>query len=416
MTEASAGTVAGQDRDLAEDWGDRYKDHLLGVFGTPQMCLVQGHGCYVTDAAGRNYLDLLGGIAVNALGYAHPAWVRAVSAQAGILAHVSNFFTTPGQLALAEKLLEIAGAPEGSAAFFCNSGTEANEAALKIVKAHHRGGRVLALEHAFHGRTLGALALTYKEAYRAPFAPLGADVTFIPAEDVAALEAELRQGDVAGIFVEPTQGEAGVIPLSREYLQAVRRLASEHDALLVVDEVQCGMGRTGGWFAHQAAGIRPDIMTCAKALGGGFPMGAAVTFGPAVTGILAPGQHGTTFGGNPLACAAALAVISTIETDHLLENVRQVGQHLIDTITGCHPRVVEVRGAGLLLGIQLDADIAADVVTAARGRGFIINAANPSTIRLAPPYILTAAQADSFTQALPGLLDAVTTTTSQKEN
>ncbi|MCI1748455.1 MAG: acetylornithine transaminase [Acidipropionibacterium sp.] len=411
----TAGSSA-NDPGLAQDWGERYSHNLLGVFGSPQMCLVEGHGCHLTDAAGNSYLDLLAGIAVNALGYSHPAWVEAVSRQAGTLAHVSNFFTTPGQLALAEKLLSIAQAPEGSAAFFCNSGTEANEAALKIVKAHRKGGRVIALEHAFHGRTLGALALTYKEAYRAPFAPLGAEVTFVPAEDAAALEGELSKGDVAGVFVEAVQGEAGVIPLSADYLREVRRLTSEHDALLVFDEVQCGMGRTGQWFAHQAAGIQPDVMTLAKALGGGFPMGATVTFGPQISAILTPGQHGTTFGGNPLACAAALAVISTIESDHLLDNVTAIGQRLIDGITGCHPRVLEVRGRGLLLGVQLDADIAGEVVTAARSAGFIINAANPSTIRLAPPFILTEAEADSFIDALPGLLDAVTATTSEKEN
>lgn len=407
-------TTTLDDQDLPQTWSRRYADNLLGVFGSPQMCLVSGHGCHVTDAAGNSYLDLLGGIAVNALGYAHPAWVKAVSQQAATLAHVSNFFTTPGQLALAEKLLQLAEAPEGSAAFFCNSGTEANEAALKIVKAHHRGGRVIALEHAFHGRTLGALALTHKEIYRKPFEPLGAEVTFIPAQDPDALEAELVQGDVAGVFLEPTQGEAGVVPLSLEYLQSVRTLTRRHDALMVVDEVQCGMGRTGRWFAHQAAGITPDVMTLAKALGGGFPMGATVTFGSQITGILTPGQHGTTFGGNPLACAAALSVISTIESDDLLDHVRTIGRHLVDSITGIHPQVVEVRGSGLLLGVQLASPIAADVVTAARGAGFIINAANPSTIRLAPPYILTVQEADSFISALPGLLDAATTT--QKEN
>ncbi len=401
---------------IAGNWSRRYADNLLGVFGPPQMCLVKGQGCHVTDAEGHSYLDLLGGIAVNALGYAHPAWVEAVCRQAGTLAHVSNFFTTPGQLELAEKLLNLAEAPHGSAAFFSNSGTEANEAALKIVKGHRRGGRVIALQHAFHGRTLGALALTHKEAYRAPFEPLAAEVTFVPAGDAGALEAELARGDVAGVFIEPTQGEAGVIPLSPDYLQAARNLTREHDALLVLDEVQCGMGRTGRWFAHQAAGIQPDVMTLAKALGGGFPIGATVTFGPGITGILAPGQHGTTFGGNPLACAAALAVISTIESDRLLDNVRTVGEHLVARISRCHRRVVEVRGTGLLLGIQLDAEIAAEVVTAARAAGFIINAANPSTIRLAPPYILTEREADSFVDALPGLLDAVTANTSEKEN
>lgn len=400
-------------------WGDRYSRSLLGVFGAPQLCLVSGHGCRVTDADGKEYLDLLGGIAVNALGYAHPAWVKAVSEQAATLSHVSNFFTTPTQVELAEKVLEIAQAPQGSAVFFSNSGTEANEAALKMVKAHRRGGRVLALEHAFHGRTLGALALTYKEAYRAPFGSLGADVTFIPAGDVRALADELDKGDVAGLFIEPVQGEAGVWPLAPEYLREARRLTAEHDVLLVVDEVQCGMGRTGRWFAHQASGITPDVMTLAKALGGGFPIGATVTFGADNSGILTPGQHGTTFGGNPLACAAGLAVISIIESDGLLEHARTVGERLVTAITGIsHSQVLEVRGQGLLLGIQLASEIAPAVVRAGLDQGLILNAATPTTVRLAPPLILDEADADLFVDALPGLLDAARKSqdTQDKEN
>lgn len=397
-------------------WGDRYAHSLLGVFGTPQLCLVSGQGCRVTDADGREYLDLLGGIAVNALGYAHPAWVKAVSEQAATLAHVSNFFTTPTQVELAEKLLEIAQAPDGSAVFFSNSGTEANEAALKIVKAHRPGGRVLALEHAFHGRTLGALALTHKEAYRAPFGHLGADVTFIPAGDARALADELDKGDVAGLFIEPVQGEAGVWPLAADYLREARRLTAEHGALLVADEVQCGMGRTGRWFAHQASGITPDVMTLAKALGGGFPIGATVTFGTDNSTILTPGQHGTTFGGNPLACAAGLAVISTIESDGLLENARAVGEHLVTAIVAMsNSQILEVRGQGLLLGIQLASEIAPAVVRAGLERGIILNAANPTTIRLAPPLILEEADADLFVAALPGLLEAANST-ENKEN
>lgn len=398
-------STAQQAADLA--WKGRYADSLLGVFGTPELCLVSGHGCHVSDADGNEYLDLLGGIAVNALGHAHPAWVKAVSDQAATLAHVSNFFTTPTQIELAERLLQIAEAPEGSAVFFSNSGTEANEAALKMVKAHRPGGRVLALENAFHGRTLGALALTHKEAYRAPFGTLGADVAFVPAGDASALAAELDKGDVAGLFVEPVQGEAGVWPLTPEYLRETRRLTAEHDALLVFDEVQCGMGRTGRWFAHQASGAQPDIMTLAKALGGGFPIGATMTFGPSASTILTPGQHGTTFGGNPLACAAGLAVISTIESDGLLEHTRDLGEYITSGVTALHhSQIAGVRGHGLLIGIQLASDIAPQVTARALDAGFIINAANPSTIRLAPSLILTRQEAGSFIAALPGLIDA----------
>lgn len=394
-----------QTADLA--WKGRYADSLLGVFGPPQLCLVSGRGCHVSDADGNEYLDLLGGIAVNALGHAHPAWVKAVSEQAATLAHVSNFFTTPTQIELAEKLLQIAEAPDGSAVFFSNSGTEANEAALKMVKAHRPGGRVLALENAFHGRTLGALALTHKEAYRSPFGTLGADVAFIPAGDASALAAELDKGDVAGLFVEPVQGEAGVWPLTPEYLGEARRLTAEHDALLVFDEVQCGMGRTGRWFAHQAGDAQPDVMTMAKALGGGFPIGATMTFGPSASTILTAGQHGTTFGGNPLACAAGLAVISTIESDGLLEHTRELGEYITSEVTALHHRqIAGVRGHGLLIGIQLASDIAPQVAARALDAGFIINAANPSTIRLAPPLILTRQEAGTFIAALPGLIDA----------
>ena len=267
---------------------------------------------------------------------------------------------------------------------------------------------VVESSHAFHGRTLGALSVTHKIAYRQPFGPSAVDVTFVPAEDPDSLAAELDKGDVAGVFVEPVQGEAGVVPLSVAYLQRVRELTASHDVLMVVDEVQCGMGRTGHWFAHHGAHITPDIMTLAKALGGGFPIGATMTFGPDVSGILSAGQHGTTFGGNPLACAAAYSVINTIESEDLLAHVRQIGTLLSSTLRQCHPRITEVRGSGALLGVQFDSEIAADLVVAARDAGFIVNAANPSTLRLAPPYILTTEQAQSFVDALPGLIDAVT--------
>ena len=388
------------------NWQERYRNALLGVFGNPQLCLDHGQGCVVVDNDGKEYLDLLAGIAVNALGYAHPAWVEAVSHQSETLAHVSNFFTTGPQLDLAEKLLALAKAPKGSAVFLSNSGTEANEAAIKICMAR-KNGRIIAFNHAFHGRTIGALSLTHKIAYRQPFGPSAVDVTFIAPEDPDALASELDRGDVSGVFMEPIQGEAGVVPLSDEYLQQVRELTACHDVLMVVDEVQCGMGRTGRWFAHQSAHITPDVMTMAKALGGGFPIGATMAFGSDVSGILAAGQHGTTFGGNPLACAAALAVISTIESDDLLTYVRQIGTLMSTALRQSHPRITEVRGTGALLGVQFDSDIAADLVAAARHAGFIVNAVNPSTLRLAPPYILTKAEAESFIAALPRLIDAV---------
>lgn len=388
-------------------WRNRYSRSLMGVFGTPQLCLVDGHGCVVVDESGKEYLDLLGGIAVNALGHAHPAWVAALEEQAERVAHVSNFFTTPQQVRLAETLLRLAEAPEGSTVFLSNSGTEANEAAIKICLAHRPNGRIIALEHAFHGRTIGALSLTHKVAYRAPFGRSGVTTTFVPPEDVDALSAEVDAGDVAGVFVEPVQGEAGVVPLSANYLRAVRQLTEDHGVLMVTDEVQCGMGRTGRWFAHRAAGIVPDVVTMAKALGGGFPIGATIALGGEVSSILSPGQHGTTFGGNPLACAVAQAVIDTVESENLLENVRTLGAEMAEALSTCHPMVREVRGSGLLLGIQLDQEVAPQVVAAALEAGFIINAANPSTLRLAPPYILTREQAMGFVAALPGLLDSV---------
>lgn len=384
-------------------WATRYGRSLMGVFGPPRLCLVEGQGSRVRDAEGRWYLDLLGGIAATSLGHAHPVWVEAVSQQAGRLGHVSNFFTTEPQLDLAEALLRIAQAPEGSAVFLANSGTEANEAAVKAVLAQHPAGRLVALEHAFHGRTLGALALTHKEAYRAPFAPLGPTVTFVAAGDEAALAAELERGDVAAVVVEPIQGEAGVVPLEADYLRAVRRLTRDHDAMLVVDEVQTGMGRTGAWFAHQKAGIVPDYMTLAKGLGGGFPIGALVTFGSHAATALAPGQHGTTFGGNPLAAAAALAVISTIESEGLLAQVEQVGERLRRGLVGSDRLVAEVRGEGLLVGIGLREPVAPALVEAAYRAGFIVNAPNPTTIRLAPPLVLTAQEADEFLAAWPAL-------------
>ncbi|GAA1747976.1 acetylornithine transaminase [Kocuria aegyptia] len=400
-----------------------YADSLLGVFGSPSLVLTHGKGAVVTDADGRDYLDLLAGIAVNALGHAHPRWVEIVSRQLATLGHVSNFFTSPQQIALAGKLLSLAGAPTGSHVFFANSGAEANEAAFKLARRHgheHPGpdgrprGTVLALESAFHGRTMGALALTAKEAYRAPFEPLPGGVQHIPAT-VEALEEHL-DGTVAALIVEPVQGEAGVRELPEGYLRRARELTRRHGALLVVDEVQTGVGRTGRWFASAAeltGAELPDAITLAKGLGGGFPIGAMLTVGPEVSALLGAGQHGTTFGGNPPATAAGLATVTVIEEDGLLEHARAVGAELGEGLRAI-PGIGAVRQRGLLIGADLEvpegaaAPFGPAVVEAARDAGFIVNATGPGTLRLAPPLILTQEQARTFLDALPAILRTAT--------
>jgi acetylornithine aminotransferase len=384
----------------------RYERSLLGVFGVPQRVLTRGDGCYVWDADGRRYLDLLGGIAVNALGHNHPDLVAAVSRQAGEILHISNLFTSPAQVGLAERLLELSGAPEGSGVFFCNSGAEAIEAAIKISRRTGRM-RLIAASGSFHGRTTGALALTSKEAYRAPFAPLIPEVTFVPFDDIDALRAA-ADDETAAIVLEPIQGEGGVVPASSAYLLAAREIADETGALLVLDEIQTGVARTGDWFAFQdVPGLRPDVMTLAKGLGGGVPIGAVVAFGERVRGLLTAGQHGSTFGGNPLAAAAGLAVLDAITGAGLLEHVRAVGDHLATAVRALdHPQVTEVRGRGLLRAIDFGSDIAAAVSAAALEQGFIVGAVTPSAIRLAPPLIVTADQLDTFVSVLPDLIDA----------
>jgi acetylornithine/N-succinyldiaminopimelate aminotransferase len=389
------------------EWLARYSSSLIGVFGTPQRVLVRGAGCLVWDADGKEYLDLLGGIAVNALGHAHPFVTSVISSQLATLGHVSNFFTSPTQIALAEKLLAVTNAPAGSKVFFANSGTEANEAAFKLARRNtgtegKPRTRIIALEGAFHGRTMGALALTAKEAYRPPIEPLPAGVVHVPFGDVDALLNAIDES-VAAVFLEPIQGEAGVRPLPAGYLQAAREATSKAGALLILDEVQTGIGRTGKWLASEDAGIVPDAITLAKGLGGGFPVGALITFGELTSSLLTAGQHGTTFGGNPVATAAALATLHTIEHQHVLENVREVGEHLRLALANVEG-VTEVRGEGLLIGFDLDADVAPALVTAGLENGFIINSPGPRTIRLAPPLILTVEQADRFIKALPVLL------------
>jgi acetylornithine aminotransferase len=385
---------------------DRYAQSLMGVYGRPKAVLTRGQGCYVWDADGKRYLDLLAGIAVNALGHGHPAVVDALCRQAASLIHVSNFFASPPQIELAERLLALAGAPTGSAVFFANSGTEAIEAAVKLSRRTGRAGLVAA-EAAFHGRTTGALALTHKHAYREPFEPLIPSVVHVPLNDEAALRAAVSK-DVAALFLEPIQGEAGVVAADPAYLQLARELTAASGTLLIIDEVQTGVGRTGTWFAFQQAGIVPDAITVAKGLGAGVPIGALVTFGPGVSGLLMAGQHGTTFGGNPLAASVGLAVLDTIETEGLLAHATAVGNHLEDSVKALgHPMVRGVRGAGLLRAIELSADVATVAADRGLSAGFIINAPTPDVLRLAPPLVISTTQVDSFVTALPALLEGL---------
>jgi acetylornithine aminotransferase len=377
---------------------ERYAHALMNTFGKPKLVLTRGEGARVWDAEGKEYLDLLGGIAVNALGHAHPALVSAVTDQLQTLGHVSNFFATEPQVALAERLLALLGV-EGRV-FFANSGAEANEAAFKLTR---RTGRthVVAATGGFHGRTMGALALTSKEAYREPFEPLPGGVTFVPYGDADAL-AEAVTDETAAVVLEPIQGEAGVVIAPEGYLRAAREITSAHGALLWFDEVQTGMGRTGTWFAHSASGVTPDVVTLAKGLAGGMPIGACIAVGE-YGHLLQPGNHGTTFGGNPVAAAAALAVIDTIEKEGLLDHVQQVGAVLAEGLKD--QRVTEIRQVGLLVGFDLAAPVASKAVAAALERGFIINDCAPDRIRLAPPLVLTEEQAASFVAAWPEILD-----------
>jgi acetylornithine aminotransferase len=383
---------------------DRWAQSLMDNYGTPPLALVAGSGAVVVDEAGREYVDLLGGIAVNALGYAHPAVVDAVSGQVATLGHVSNLYVAEPPVALAELLLTLSGRP--GRVFFGNSGAEAVEAAFKLSRLTGRG-HVVAAGGAFHGRTMGALALTGQPAKADPFRPLPPDVTHVPYGDTAALAAAVSDR-TAMVILEPIQGEAGVVVPPAGYLAAARDLATRHGALLALDEVQTGVGRTGHWFAHQADGVEPDVVTLAKGLGGGLPIGACLAFGDAA-GLLTPGSHGSTFGGNPVCCAAALAVLRTIAAEGLLDHVKRVGEQLRRGIEALgHPLVRGVRGAGLLIGVVLTAPVAGAAATALRDHGqpgFLVNACQPDVIRLAPPLILTCEQADAFLAALPAALD-----------
>jgi acetylornithine aminotransferase len=373
-------------------------------YGTPPLALVRGEGAVVWDEAGHSYLDLFGGIAVNALGHAHPAVVAAVSKQIATLGHVSNLFVAEPPVALAELLLALSGRP--GRVFFANSGAEAVEAAFKLSRLTGRT-HVVSTNGGFHGRTMGALALTGQPAKSDPFRPLPGEVTHIPYGSVEALRAAVTSA-TAMVILEPIQGENGVVVPPPGYLAAAREITTAAGALLVLDEVQTGIGRTGHWFAHQAEGIAPDIVTLAKGLGGGLPIGACLAFGPAAE-LFHPGQHGSTFGGNPVSCAAALAVLGTIANEGLLDHVKRVGERLRRGIEGLgHPLVDSVRGAGLLLGVVLTEAVAGAVAGALLDTGFLVNPVQPGVIRLAPPLILTAEQADAFLAALPPALDAAT--------
>jgi acetylornithine/N-succinyldiaminopimelate aminotransferase len=383
----------------------RWRDVMMHNYGVPAVALVRGQGCRVWDADGNDYLDLVGGIAVSSLGHAHPAIVSAVCDQVGRLAHTSNLYVNERALELAERLAGLLGV-DGTRVFLCNDGATANEAAIKVARrVHPDRTHFVAAERSFHGRTLGALALTGKAAAREPFAPFGIDVTFVPYGDSDALRAAVRP-DTAAVVLEPTLGEGGVVPPPDGYLTSARQACDRHGALLVIDEVQSGVGRTGRWFAHQHDDIHADIVTLAKGLGGGLPIGACLATGDAAD-ALQKGDHGSTFGGNPVSCAAALAVIDVIERDGLLAHVRDHGarwQSDLSDLTA--PLLRGVRGRGLWLALAVDDGTAPAVETAARRAGFLVNAVAPDAVRLAPPLVLTEQEANSFTDALPAVLDS----------
>jgi acetylornithine/N-succinyldiaminopimelate aminotransferase len=381
----------------------RWEAVMMNNYGTPPLALASGDGAVVTDVDGKSYIDLLGGIAVNILGQRHPAVIDAVTRQLNTLGHTSNLYATEPGIALAEALVGLLGADAQSRVFFCNSGTEANEVAFKMTRLTGRT-KLVAAHGAFHGRTMGSLALTGQPSKQEPFAPLPGDVTFVPYGDTDALAAAVDD-QTAAVFLEPIMGEGGVVVPPAGYLVAARELTAQHSALLVLDEVQTGMGRTGAFFAHQHDGITPDIVTLAKGLGGGLPIGACIAVGDAAE-LLTPGLHGSTFGGNPVCTAAALAVLKVLADDDLMARAGMLGKTLSTGIESLrHPLVDHVRGRGLLCGVVLRSEAAKLAEGAAREAGFLVNAAAPDVIRLAPPLVITEGQIDDFLKALPGVLD-----------
>jgi acetylornithine/N-succinyldiaminopimelate aminotransferase len=382
----------------------RWEAVMMHNYGTPPVALASGDGAVVSDVDGKTYLDLLGGIAVNVLGHRHPAIIEAVTHQIATLGHTSNLYATEPAIALAEELVGLLGADAQTRVFFCNSGTEANEMAFKLSRLTGRT-KLVAAQEAFHGRTMGSLALTGQPSKQAPFAPLPGEVTHVRYGDTEALAAEV-DGDTAAVFLEPIMGESGVVVPPEGYLAAAREITAQHGTLLVLDEVQTGMGRTGAFFAHQHDGITPDVVTLAKGLGGGLPIGACLAVGPAAE-LLTPGLHGSTFGGNPICTAAALAVLRVLAADDLVRRAEVLGKSVRRGIERLgHPLIDHVRGRGLLWGVVLTAPRAKDAEAAARNAGFLVNAAAPDVIRLAPPLIITESQIESFIAALPGILDA----------
>lgn len=385
----------------ANDWSSA----LMNNYGIPAISLTGGQGMYLTDTEGKRYLDMLAGIAVNALGQAHPDIVEAVSTQIATLGHTSNIFATPHSVEVATALKQrfADGKDDSARVFFCNSGAEANEAAFKIARLTGRG-RVLAAEAGFHGRTMGALALTGQPEKRAPFEPLPGGVDFYPYGDVQKLR-EIVEEDpdgIAAIFAEPIQGETGVIPAPEGFLAAVRQLCDDYGILMIADEVQTGVGRTGKFFAHEYAGVVPDVVTMAKGLGGGLPMGAVLARGEAAQ-YLQPGQHGTTFGGNPVVLAAARTVLNTLD-ERFLQHVREIGAYLRSQLQQLSA-VSEVRGTGLMLGVVLESANAKEVVVAGLERGLILNAPNDKVVRLTPPLIIERRHVDECVTILQEILD-----------
>ncbi len=380
---------------------DRWEAVMMNNYGTPPLALASGDGAVVTDTDGKSYLDLLGGIAVNLLGHRHPGVIDAVTTQLNTLGHTSNLYATEPGIALAEALVGYLGAD--ARVFFCNSGTEANEVAFKITRLTGKTN-IVAAQGAFHGRTMGSLALTGQPAKQAPFEPLPGNVTHVPYGDAEALAAAV-DSDTAAVFLEPIMGEGGVVVPPAGYLAAARDITTKNGALLILDEVQTGVGRTGAFYAHQHDGITPDIVTLAKGLGGGLPIGACLAIGPAGD-LLTPGLHGSTFGGNPVCTAAALGVLKALTDGDLIARAGVLGKTLSHGIEELgHPLVDHARGKGLLQGVVLTAPSAKAVEAAARDAGFLINAAAADVIRLAPPLIITEPQIETFLSALPAVLD-----------
>ena len=369
----------------------RWDSSLQNNYGKPAITLVKGKGIVVTDADGKSYLDFLGGIATSILGHAHPAIVKAVTKQVSTLSHVSNFYAHPNAIALAEKLTKMTG-DKNAKVFFCQSGAEANEAALKLSRRTGKV-RIVAAQGAFHGRTMGALSLTGQPSKREPFLPLIKGVKHVPYGDIDAMRKAVSK-KTAMVIIEPIMGEAGVIVPPSDYLQELRLLCDKNGSLLVIDAVQTGMGRTGDWFGYEYSGIKPDVITLAKGLGGGLPLGAMIALGKAAN-LFQPGDHGSTFGGNPVTTAAGLAAIEFIESKKILGKVEKQGAHLIQELA-LIPGVKELRGAGLLLGIELESLKASDVSDAMRNAGVLVNAANATTIRIAPALIVSDAQITKF--------------------